>query len=200
MYKPTGIVSLEKLLILLWATALTGLLASSTFPTILAQATTLSSSPNSKCPFQLLLLLLSYISSPTPLCITLKSNAANQSILIHEEARSSLNCHTLLRAWISPSRGSSLQLRTLQEIDCQRESVLLQTFVSLCKVEKKNCSNKPLIIALLTFFEKRNLIPCSCCCSRDPETLFAMLVEITERAMAHCGQSEVLIVGGVGCK
>jgi tRNA A37 threonylcarbamoyltransferase TsaD len=26
-----------------------------------------------------------------------------------------------------------------------------------------------------------------------------MLVEITERAMAHCGQSEVLIVGGVGC-
>lgn len=32
------------------------------------------------------------------------------------------------------------------------------------------------------------------------ETLFAMLVEITERAMAHCGSQEVLIVGGVGCK
>ena len=32
------------------------------------------------------------------------------------------------------------------------------------------------------------------------ETIFAMLVEITERAMAHCGSSEVLIVGGVGCK
>ena len=32
------------------------------------------------------------------------------------------------------------------------------------------------------------------------ETLFAMLVEITERAMAHCGSEEVLIVGGVGCK
>ncbi|XDV24613.1 hypothetical protein PO909_028736 [Leuciscus waleckii] len=31
------------------------------------------------------------------------------------------------------------------------------------------------------------------------ETLFAMLVEITERAMAHCGSQEVLIVGGVGC-
>ncbi|XP_065641644.1 tRNA N6-adenosine threonylcarbamoyltransferase isoform X3 [Hydra vulgaris] len=31
------------------------------------------------------------------------------------------------------------------------------------------------------------------------ETLFAMLIEITERAMAHCGSSEVLIVGGVGC-
>ncbi|CAK5109427.1 unnamed protein product [Meloidogyne enterolobii] len=31
------------------------------------------------------------------------------------------------------------------------------------------------------------------------ETVFAMLVEITERAMAHCGSKEVLIVGGVGC-
>ncbi len=26
-----------------------------------------------------------------------------------------------------------------------------------------------------------------------------MLVEITERAMAHCGQNTILIVGGVGC-
>ena len=31
------------------------------------------------------------------------------------------------------------------------------------------------------------------------ETLYAMLVEVTERAMAHCGQTEVLICGGVGC-
>jgi N6-L-threonylcarbamoyladenine synthase len=31
------------------------------------------------------------------------------------------------------------------------------------------------------------------------ETLFAMLVEITERAMAHTGQHQVLIVRGVGC-
>jgi N6-L-threonylcarbamoyladenine synthase len=36
-------------------------------------------------------------------------------------------------------------------------------------------------------------------CYSLQETLFAMLVEITERAMAHCGQSQVLIVGGVGC-
>ena len=26
-----------------------------------------------------------------------------------------------------------------------------------------------------------------------------MLVEVTERAMAHCGSTEVLLVGGVGC-
>ena len=36
-------------------------------------------------------------------------------------------------------------------------------------------------------------------CFSLQETLFAMLVEITERAMAHCGSREVLIVGGVGC-
>ncbi|CAM6084230.1 unnamed protein product [Calypogeia fissa] len=30
------------------------------------------------------------------------------------------------------------------------------------------------------------------------ETVFAMLVEITERAMANCGKKDVLIVGGVG--
>ena len=29
--------------------------------------------------------------------------------------------------------------------------------------------------------------------------ILAMLVEITERAMAHCGKKDVLLVGGVGC-
>lgn len=36
-------------------------------------------------------------------------------------------------------------------------------------------------------------------CYSLQETLFAMLVEITERTMAHTGQNQVLIVGGVGC-
>ena len=36
-------------------------------------------------------------------------------------------------------------------------------------------------------------------CFSLQETLFAMLVEITERAMAHCNSNQVLIVGGVGC-
>lgn len=36
-------------------------------------------------------------------------------------------------------------------------------------------------------------------CFSLQETIFAMLVEITERAMAHVGVREVLIVGGVGC-
>ncbi|KAG6005697.1 putative tRNA threonylcarbamoyladenosine biosynthesis protein kae1 [Claviceps maximensis] len=36
-------------------------------------------------------------------------------------------------------------------------------------------------------------------CYSLQETVFAMLVEITERAMAHVGSNQVLIVGGVGC-
>lgn len=36
-------------------------------------------------------------------------------------------------------------------------------------------------------------------CYSMQETIFAMLIEVTERAMAHCGATGVLIVGGVGC-
>lgn len=36
-------------------------------------------------------------------------------------------------------------------------------------------------------------------CFSLQETVFAMLVETTERAMAHCESQEVLICGGVGC-
>ncbi|RKP16623.1 glyco protein endopeptidase [Rozella allomycis CSF55] len=36
-------------------------------------------------------------------------------------------------------------------------------------------------------------------CFSLQETVFAMLIEITERAMAHIGTNEVLVVGGVGC-
>ncbi|KAK8058348.1 hypothetical protein PG994_008796 [Apiospora phragmitis] len=36
-------------------------------------------------------------------------------------------------------------------------------------------------------------------CFTLQEVVFAMLVEITERAMAHVGSKQVLVVGGVGC-
>ncbi|OAA64612.1 O-sialoglycoprotein endopeptidase [Niveomyces insectorum RCEF 264] len=42
------------------------------------------------------------------------------------------------------------------------------------------------------------ITPADLCFSLQ-ETVFAMLVEITERAMAHVGSNQVLIVGGVGC-
>ena len=58
---------------------------------------------------------------------------------------------------------------------------------------------------ILSFIEARTdkllsegYTPADLCLSLQ-ETLFAMLVETTERAMAHCGSQEVLIVGGVGC-
>ena len=46
--------------------------------------------------------------------------------------------------------------------------------------------------------EDEAVTPADLCMSLQ-ETVYAMLVEITERAMAHTGSSQVLIVGGVGC-
>ena len=43
------------------------------------------------------------------------------------------------------------------------------------------------------------ITPADLCFSLQ-EHIFAMLVEITERAMAHIGSKEVMIVGGVGCE
>ena len=45
----------------------------------------------------------------------------------------------------------------------------------------------------------RELITREDLCFSLQEIAFSMLVEITERAMAHVGSSQVLIVGGVGC-
>ncbi|RMD44488.1 hypothetical protein DV735_g658, partial [Chaetothyriales sp. CBS 134920] len=46
---------------------------------------------------------------------------------------------------------------------------------------------------------RRNKTTAADLCYALQETVFAMLVEITERAMAHVGSRQVLIVGGVGC-
>ncbi|KAG2044715.1 O-sialoglycoprotein endopeptidase [Suillus americanus] len=47
--------------------------------------------------------------------------------------------------------------------------------------------------------ESEDIITPADLCFSLQETVFSMLVEITERAMAHIGSREVLIVGGVGC-
>lgn len=59
---------------------------------------------------------------------------------------------------------------------------------------------------LLTYIDKeaKTQLKAGQCTKADlcfslQETVFAMLVETTERAMAHCGRKDVLIVGGVGC-
>jgi N6-L-threonylcarbamoyladenine synthase len=46
---------------------------------------------------------------------------------------------------------------------------------------------------------EKNIYSLEDICYSLQETLFAMLVETTERAIAHVGSNEVLIVGGVGC-
>jgi len=50
-----------------------------------------------------------------------------------------------------------------------------------------------------TLPEDQDVITPADLCFSLQETVFSMLVEITERAMAHIGSKEVLIVGGVGC-
>jgi len=47
--------------------------------------------------------------------------------------------------------------------------------------------------------ESEDIITSADLCFSLQEIVFSMLVEITERAMAHIGSKEVLIVGGVGC-
>lgn len=63
------------------------------------------------------------------------------------------------------------------------------SFSGLVSYVEQNCKK---------LLEKGDITPEDLCFSLQ-ETIFSMLVEITERAMAHCGQKEVLIVGGVGC-
>ena len=46
--------------------------------------------------------------------------------------------------------------------------------------------------------ETKEATPADLCMSLQ-ETIFAMLVEVTERAMAHCNRQNVLLVGGVAC-
>ena len=53
---------------------------------------------------------------------------------------------------------------------------------------------------LLTSFEglvKKNIYSQEDLCFSLQESIYAMLVEVTERAMAHCHSTEVLIVGGM---
>lgn len=57
---------------------------------------------------------------------------------------------------------------------------------------------EPVASTLLSPSSPDPCTPADLCFSLQ-ETLFSMLVEITERAMAHVGSTEVLIVGGVGC-
>ncbi|KAK6638148.1 hypothetical protein RUM44_008576 [Polyplax serrata] len=55
------------------------------------------------------------------------------------------------------------------------------------------------VLALLNNTDDEKKVTKEDICYSVQETLFSMLIETTERAMAHCGSREVLLVGGVGC-
>jgi N6-L-threonylcarbamoyladenine synthase len=74
-------------------------------------------------------------------------------------------------------------------MDCSFSGILAQ--VDEMAAQMKNGKLKDI--------DSREVITPEDLCFSLQETIFAMLVEITERAMAHVGSSTVLIVGGVGC-
>ena len=73
-------------------------------------------------------------------------------------------------------------------------------FVELPYIVKgMDVSFSGILAAVDVLAKSKNAFPVEDLCYSLQETLFAMLVEITERAMAHVGSDQVLIVGGVGC-
>ncbi|POS87646.1 Actin-like ATPase [Erysiphe pulchra] len=79
---------------------------------------------------------------------------------------------------------------TVKGMDCSFSGILasIDQYAAELKADpmkRDSITNEPITIEDLCFTLQ--------------ETIFAMLVEITERAMAHVGSNEVLIVGGVGC-
>jgi len=80
-------------------------------------------------------------------------------------------------------------------MDCSFSGVLTAVEILVDQLATDSSDNRP---DRLKFPDGSIVTPADICHSLQ-ETVFAMLVEITERAMAHVGAKEVLIVGGVGC-
>jgi N6-L-threonylcarbamoyladenine synthase len=80
---------------------------------------------------------------------------------------------------------------TVKGMDCSFSGIL--AVVDAMAAQLLTGKPKPLVTAEGEKVSREDL------CFSLQETVFAMLVEITERAMAHVGSEQVLIVGGVGC-
>jgi N6-L-threonylcarbamoyladenine synthase len=83
---------------------------------------------------------------------------------------------------------------TVKGMDVSFSGILASVEELVRKLEKSQSSDTPWLDA-----ESGEPITREDLCFTLQETVFAMLVEITERAMAHVGANQVLIVGGVGC-
>lgn len=82
-------------------------------------------------------------------------------------------------------------------MDCSFSGILAS--VDILAGQLESCERKVKGGEVLRDVNSRELITQADLCFSLQETLFAMLVEITERAMSHAGSDSVLIVGGVGC-
>ncbi|KAL8754795.1 MAG: hypothetical protein Q9199_004095 [Rusavskia elegans] len=80
---------------------------------------------------------------------------------------------------------------TVKGMDCSFSGILASIDVLAAKLEKDTTGWRDEVSGEV--ISREDL------CFSLQETIFAMLVEITERAMAHVGSHQVLIVGGVGC-
>lgn len=83
---------------------------------------------------------------------------------------------------------------TVKGMDVSFSGILASVEELARRLEKSQASDEPWLDA-----ETGEPITREDLCFTLQETVFAMLVEITERAMAHVGANQVLIVGGVGC-
>lgn len=84
---------------------------------------------------------------------------------------------------------------TVKGMDLSMSGILAYIDLLACDLFKNNTKNK-------TLFDQKTKEPkvtVEDLCYALQEYLFSMLVEITERAMAHVNSDQVLIVGGVGC-
>jgi len=101
-----------------------------------------------------------------------------------------------------PSPGYNIEQRALKYY---QESVAAGKSPELCEFPYVVKGMDVSFSGLLSFVEEvsKNMVDRSVSaaqlCYSLQETVFAMLVEVTERAMAHTGQRDVLVVGGVGC-
>ncbi|KAI9746532.1 MAG: putative tRNA threonylcarbamoyladenosine biosynthesis protein kae1 [Claussenomyces sp. TS43310] len=79
---------------------------------------------------------------------------------------------------------------TVKGMDCSFSGILASIDILAAEL-KKNPDKKDEVTG--------EVITTADLCFSLQETVYAMLVEITERAMAHVGSAQVMMVGGVGC-
>lgn len=79
---------------------------------------------------------------------------------------------------------------TVKGMDCSFSGILASIDILAAELKKNPEQRDPITNEIITTADL---------CYSLQETVYAMLVEITERAMAHVGSTQVLIVGGVGC-